>query len=149
MFAPFFCLFWKPFYKLLNIPSLADDQDRIAVLESLVRKSGASTLTADEATTEVESAKFRLFDHSLSMEESYLMKRVLRSLRNLRVLVLWKVADDAMLAVIGTTCRQLEAVDVWRSASVTDMGLKFLLSFEAYEAPWNEDNLRQVGNDLQ
>ena len=63
-----------------------------------------------------EVAKFRLFDQCLSLEESYLMKRALRCLatRHLKVLVLWKVADDAMLSIVGSNCHQLESLDVWR-----------------------------------
>ena len=62
-----------------------------------------------------------------------------RGLYNLRMLVLWKVADDAMLAIIGATCLHLESLDVWRSTGVSDMGLKFLLSFGAEELPWDEE----------
>ena len=62
------------------------------------------------------------------------MKRVLRSLAHLRVLVLWWAADDQMLNIVGETCHFLEALDVWRSVAVTDLGIKMLLSAE------NEDN---------
>lgn len=113
MFAPYFQLFWKPSHKFLNIPSIADSFDRVTVLEDLISKAGAGA-SDQHGTPEV--AKFRLFDHSLSLEESYLMKRALRSLAhsNLKVLVLWKVADDAMLSIIGANCHQLESLDVWR-----------------------------------
>ena len=56
------------------------------------------------------------------------MKRVLRSLTNLRVLTLWWAADDAMLNIVGSVCGRLEALDLWRSAAVTDLGVRMLLS---------------------
>ena len=109
----YFQLFWKPRHKFLNIPSIADSSDRVTVLEDLVCKTG---MAGQNDGTLPEVAKFRLFDHSLSLEESYLMKRALRCLAhsNLKVLVLWKVADDAMLSIIGANCHQLESLDVWR-----------------------------------
>ena len=36
---------------------------------------------------------------TISIEESYVLKRVLRGFRQLRSLILWKVCDDAMLQV--------------------------------------------------
>jgi hypothetical protein len=62
-------------------------------------------------------------------QESYLLKRIVRtSLGNLRLLVLWWVCDDPLLNIVGATCPFLEALDVWRSSAVTDLGVKMLLS---------------------
>ena len=149
MYASFFYLFWRKEFRLLNIPQLSASQDRISVLEHLIR-------TADNATNkplvkkslQLKNVKFRLFEKdTLNIEESYLMKRVLRGLNNLRSLVLWKVADDNMLSIIGETCEHLETIDVWRSNKVTDMGLKFLLSFSAYEEPWNDEDMTMEVDD--
>ncbi len=47
--------------------------------------------------------------------------------RHLRTLVLWWGADDPMLSIVGSVCRRLESADFWRSAAVTDLGVKMLL----------------------
>ena len=60
----------------------------------------------------------------VSKEENYLTKRVLRGFMNLKTLVLWKAADDAMLQIIGITCKSLESIDLWKSIKVTDLGIR-------------------------
>ncbi len=50
-----------------------------------------------------------------------------RYYRHLRTLVLWWGADDPMLSIVGSVCRRLESADFWRSAAVTDLGVKMLL----------------------
>ena len=151
MYASLFYLFWRKEFRLLNIPQLSNSQDRISVLEHLLRTSEIASETAPKSVhggLQLENVKFRMFEtESLNIEESYLMKRVLRGLQNLRSLVLWKVADDNMLAIIGETCEHLETIDVWRSQKVTDMGLKFLLSFGAYEEPWNDEDMTMEVDD--
>ena len=149
MYASFFYLFWRKEFRLLNIPQLSASQDRIAVLEHLIRKDDRASQTSRKTDSlQLENVKFRMFEtDSLNIEESYLMKRVLRGLNNLRSLVLWKVADDNMLSIIGETCEHLETIDVWRSNKVTDMGLKFLLSFGAYEEPWNDEDMTMEVSD--
>lgn len=121
LFVPFFQLFWRSDFQLLNLPGMSSSSDRTRVLENLAEN------LRDGPSPEV--AKFRMFDNqTLTLEESYFLKRALRDLgANLRVLVLWKVCDDAMLAILGSTCRSLEAVDLWRSGNVTDAGLRYLL----------------------
>ena len=106
------------------MPPVADPEDRVAVLDNLAAKG-------EGGLARTESAKFRLFESAaadISIEESYLMKRILRGLTRLRVLALWWAADDAMLNIVGSTCEQLESLDVWRSSAVTDLGLKMLLT---------------------
>lgn len=67
----------------------------MAVLDNLARN-----LACVEQKT--ESARLRLFETSdISIEESYLMKRILRGFGNLNSLVLWWAADDQMLNIIG------------------------------------------------
>ena len=70
-------------------------------------------------------AKLKMFSSpDISIEESYLTKRVLRGFMCLKTLVLWKAADDAMLQIIGLTCRSLESIDLWKSSHVTDLGIR-------------------------
>ena len=153
MYASFFYLFWRKEFRLLNIPQLCASQDRISVLEHLIRTSETSSVNNNlksKKDLQLENVKFRMFEKdSLNIEESYLMKRVLRGLTNLRSLVLWKVADDNMLSIIGKSCEHLETIDVWRSQKVTDMGLKFLLSFSAYEEPWNDEDMTMEVDDAE
>jgi hypothetical protein len=79
----------------------------------------------------LQSAKIRMFKHQeISVEENYLTKRVLRRFMNLKTLVLWKAADDAMLHIIGITCKNLESIDLWISLKVTDLGMKRLLGLD-------------------
>ena len=123
-FPVLFCLLWRNRFHHLDLPLIADKEDRVSVLEFLTSDSASN-----EERGKIVSAKFRLFETSdLDIQESYLMKRILRTFANLRVLVLWWACDDQMLNIVGETCRQLEALDVWRSAAVTDLGLKMLLS---------------------
>ena len=78
MFPTFFSLFWKPSYKLLNIPTIGKNLDRVLILENLLWKISEGN-PAQQWNISVESAKFRLFDQeSLGIEESYLTKRILR-----------------------------------------------------------------------
>ena len=129
MFPLYFCLLWKPEFRHLDLPPLGDPQDRIAALEFLTSGNDVVGECHSECYPRVESAKFRLFETSeISIEESYLMNRILRRLNHLRVLVLWWGCDDAMLNIVGSTCEQLESLDVWRSSAVTDLGLKMLLT---------------------
>ena len=46
---------------------------------------------------------------------------------NLRYLTLWWGADDVMLQILGEVCPDLRLLDLWKSARVTDLGLKVLL----------------------
>ena len=49
----------------------------------------------------------------LSLEESYTIKRCLRTMNHLKTLLLWKVCDDATLYLIGSHCPQLELLGRW------------------------------------
>lgn len=105
MFPAFFCLLWRPKFAHLDIPPISESQCRIAVLEFLTTKCDG----------EQKSVKFRLFESTeINIEESYLMKRVLRRLSHVKTLVLWWAGDDQMLNIIGDTCHSLEALDLWR-----------------------------------
>jgi hypothetical protein len=55
----------------------------------------------------------------------------------LRSLTLWWGADDVMLQILGEVCPALQQLDLWKSARVTDLGLRALLglSCEADESP--------------
>ena len=109
-FPLYFRLLWRPEFRHLDIPPILDSENRASILNFLA-SSGFRT-RQDDAEYEqdlvaLESAKFRLFEHSeIDIEESYLMKRILRKLENLRVLVMWWGADDAMLNIIGKKFRQ-------------------------------------------
>ena len=127
MFPLFFCLLWRGDFKHLELPPVADREDRVAVLENLAKD--LSTPEEDSLKSRTETAKFRLFETcDVDIEESYLMKRVLRGLTNLKVLTLWWAADDAMLNIVGSVCPHLEALDLWRASAVTDLGVKMLLT---------------------
>ena len=66
------------------------------------------------------SLKIKMFEtNNISIEESYILKRVLRGFRQLRSLVLWRVCDDAMLQILGVTCHNLLEVDIWKSTAAT------------------------------
>ncbi|CAB4058235.1 FBXL4 [Lepeophtheirus salmonis] len=130
LFPNFFRLFWRRGFINLHLPQLLCGEDRISALEFLVRYPTFSK-KEDDAFLMVENAKFRLFDRSgLNIEESYLMKRVLRMLPYLRHCILWKSCDDAMLHIIGDSCPFLETLDLWRSINVSDSGIKGLLHQE-------------------
>ncbi|TRY70234.1 hypothetical protein TCAL_04848 [Tigriopus californicus] len=128
MFPPYFGLLWRPSFHFLDLPPIRELSDRVFVLD-LLTTSPAEGTSEEHPLGSIETAKFRLFDTcELNIEESYLMKRVLRRLTNLKSLVLWWACDDTMLNIIGANCDVLESLDVWRSSSVTDLGLKMLLS---------------------
>ncbi len=136
MFPMFFKQFWRPDFKHLHLPLVQNPSERLPVLEHLLSQCERHPGGATEAT----SVKFRLMDakqSKLSLEESYLTKRIWRTMKHLKVLVLWKVADNAMLHILGRTCVNLEALDIWRSSDVTDLGIRFLLGIDSV----SHDNL--------
>mgnify|MGYP001176494611 CR=1 FL=1 len=78
------------------------------------------------------SLKIKMFEtNNISIEESYILKRVLRGFRQLRSLVLWRVCDDAMLQILGVTCHNLLEVDIWKSTAATDAGVRMFLGLDA------------------
>ncbi len=137
MFPLFFKQFWRPDFKHLYLPLVQSSSERLSVLEHLLAQCESHPddnddgLEPEEAgSADTTSVKFRLMDakqSKLSMEESYLTKRIWRTMKHLKVLVLWKVCDNAMLSILGSTCANLEALDIWRSTEVTDLGIRFLL----------------------
>jgi len=125
MFVLYMFVFYKPDMKQLEVPSLSRHTDRVTVLDLLYN---LGTPHGHQLT----QAKIKMFDRpEISIEESYLTKRVLRGFMHLRSLVLWKAADDAMLQILGLTCRSLESIDLWKSVSVTDLGIRHFLGLDA------------------
>jgi len=125
MFVPFMYVFYTTDIKQLEIPTLIRVQDRLTVLDMLYN---LGTPNGHEA----ESLRVKMFESgNISIGESYVLKRVLRGFRDLHSLTLWKVCDDAMLQIIGVTCRYLENIDIWKSASVTDSGIRMFLGLDA------------------
>ena len=125
MFVLYMFVFYKPDMKQLEVPSLSRHTDRVTVLDLLYN---LGTPHGHQLT----QAKIKMFDRpEISIEESYLTKRVLRGFMHLRSLVLWKAADDAMLQILGLTCRSLESIDLWKSVSVTDLGIRHFLGVDA------------------
>jgi len=125
MYVLYMIVFYKPQMKHLEVPSLSQHADKVTVLDLLYN------LGAQQGHS-LQSAKIKMFENSrISIEENYLMKRVLRGMMNLTSLVLWKGADDAMLQIIGITCKSLESIDLWKSIKVTDLGMRMLLGLDA------------------
>merc|ERR1711892_988881 len=125
MFVLYMFVFYKPQMKHLEVPGLSRHADKVTVLDLLYN------LGAQHGHL-LQSAKIKMFEHSkISIEENYLTKRVLRGFMNLKTLVLWKAADDAMLQIIGITCKNLESIDLWKSIKVTDLGIRMLLGLDA------------------
>ena len=115
IFVLYMFVLYKPQMKNLEVPGLSGHADKVTVLDLLYN------LGAQHGHL-LQSAKIKMFQHSeISIEENYLTKRVLRGFMNLKTLVLWKAADDAMLQIIGITCKNLESIDLWKSVKVTDL----------------------------
>jgi len=125
MFVPFMYVFYTPDIKQLEIPTLIRVQDRLTVLDMLYNLGTPNG-------HEVENLKVKMFESAqISIGESYVLKRVLRGFRSLTCLTLWKACDNAMLQIVGATCRYLESVDIWKSVSVTDAGIRMFLGLDA------------------
>lgn len=125
MFVPFMYVFYNIDIKQLEVPPLIRVQDRLTVLDMLYN---LGTPNGHDA----HSLKVKMFDtQNISIEESYVLKRVLRGFRSLRSLILWKACDDAMLQIIGVTCKQLESIDIWKSTNATDSGIRMFLGLDA------------------
>jgi len=125
MFVLYMFVFYRADMKQLEIPALSKHTDRVTVLDLLYN-------LGTPHGHQVTQAKIKMFDHAdISIEESYLTKRVLRGFMNLKSLVLWKAADDAMLQILGLTCRSLESIDIWKSIHVTDLGIRHFLGLDA------------------
>merc|ERR1711970_1222788 len=118
-------VFYTTDIRHLEIPTLIRVQDRLTVLDMLYN---LGTPNGHEA----ESLKVKVFESgNISIGESYVLKRVLRGFRHLHCLTLWHACDDAMLQIIGVTCRYLNNIDIWKSASVTDSGIRMFLGLDA------------------
>jgi len=121
----FLYVFYANDIKHLDLPVILRSIDRVTVLDLL---NNIGTTGGHDA----EVVKIRMFERSdISVEESYLVKRVLRGFMNMRSLTLWKVCDNAMLQILGVTCRYLDHVDIWKSVAVTDLGISMFLGLEA------------------
>ena len=85
LFVPFLYVFYSPDTKQLEIPPLIRVQDRLTVLDFLYN---LGTPDGHRATI----LKMKMFESpSISVGESYVLKRVLRGFMDLRLLILWKV----------------------------------------------------------
>ena len=125
MFVLYMFVLYRSSIKYLDIPSLGNHSDRVTVLD-LLYNVGA------QHGHQVTTVKFKMFEHSnISIEENYLTKRVLRGFMDVTTLVLWRAADDAMLQIIGHTCRTLQTLDLWKCSKVTDSGVEMMLGLEA------------------
>jgi hypothetical protein len=125
MFVLYMFVFYKPDMKQLEVPSLARHTDKVTVLDLLYNLGSPHG-------HQLTQVKIKMFERpDISIEESYLMKRVLRGFNQLQALVLWKAADDAMLQILGLTCRTLRSIDLWKSTSVTDLGVRHFLGLDA------------------
>ena len=63
---------------------------------------------------------------------------------NVLYLLFLQACDNAMLQILGATCRNLEHLDIWKSTAVTDSGVAMLLGLEA-ERPFRVcSTLRKV-----
>ena len=94
----------SPDLRTLEVPALLRSQDRVRVLDLLYN---LGTPHGHQAAT----LKLKMFEsQNISVEESYILKRVLRGFRQLRSLLLWRVCDDAMLQILGVTCHHLTEV---------------------------------------
>jgi len=125
LLVPFLYVFYSSDIRILDLPVLVRGVDRLMVLDLLnnVGTPGGHDL---------EMLKVRMFERSeISVEEGYLVKRVLRGLINIRAITLWKVCDNSMLQILGVTCKHLELLDIWKSVAVTDTGVSMLLGLEA------------------
>jgi len=124
MFVLYMFVFYRPDMKQLEVPALSKHSDRVTVLDLLYNLGTPHGHL-------VTQAKFKMFDQvDLSIEESYLTKRVLRGFMHLKSLVLWKAADDAMMQILGITCKSLESIDLWKSINVTDLGIRHFLGLD-------------------
>jgi len=125
LYVAYLFVFYKTDMKQLDIPCLVSHSDRVTVLDVLYNHGTPLGHSLD-------NIRINMFpNQQLSIEESYLIKRVLRGFINLKSLVLWKVCDDAMLQIIGVTCRHLTMFDIWKSVNVTDLGVRMLLGLDA------------------
>jgi len=125
MFVLYMFVLYRSNIKYLDLPALANHTDRVTVLD-LLYNVGA------QYGHQVTTVKMKMFQHSnISIEENYLTKRVLRGFMEVTSLVLWRAADDAMLQIIGHTCKNLTSLDLWKCSKVTDTGVQMLLGLEA------------------
>jgi len=123
--VPFMYVFYSPDFRSLEIPALLRSQDRLTVLDLLYNLGTPHGHAAS-------SLKVKMFEtNNISIEESYILKRVLRGFRQLRSLILWRVCDDAMLQILGVTCHHLLEVDIWKSTAATDAGVRMFLGLDA------------------
>ena len=129
VFTLFFECFWHPDFSSLHLPMIQEAQQRLIILENILAR-------CEEKKPKISTLKYRLHDvksPSLSIEESYTIKRVLRTFTNLNTLLLWKVCDDATLYLIGNNCKHLTTLDVWRSTNVSNQGIAYLISEVYFE----------------
>ena len=123
LFSIFFECFWQPDFSILQLPMVQDLQSRIDLLEHICMK-------CEHKIPKITNLTYRLHDVKsphLSLEESYFIKRIFRTMINLKKILLWKVCDDITLNLIGSHCKYLEYLDVWKSSNVSDQGILLLI----------------------
>jgi len=124
MFVLYMFVLYRSNIKYLDVPGLRCHADRVTVLD-LLYNVGA------QHGHQLSTVKIKMFDQpSISIEENYLTKRVLRGFHDVTNLVIWRAADDAMLQIVGHTCRSLVSLDLWKCVKVTDKGLRMLLGLD-------------------
>jgi len=125
MYVLYMFVLYRSNIKYLDMPALSNHSDRVTALD-LLYNVGA------QYGHQLTTVKMKMFQHSnISIEENYLTKRVLRGFMEVTTLVLWRAADDAMLQIIGHTCKNLTSLDLWKCSKVTDTGVQMLLGLEA------------------
>ena len=88
MFVLYMFVLYRSNIKYLDVPGLRCHTDRVTVLDLLYNLGTPHGHAAS-------SLKIKMFEtNNISIEESYILKRVLRGFRQLRSLVLWRVCDE-------------------------------------------------------
>ena len=85
LFVPCMYVFYNTDIMQLEVPPLVRVQDRLTVIDMLYN---LGTPNGHDA----HNLKVKMFDtQNISIEESYVLKRVLRGFRSLSSLIIWKV----------------------------------------------------------
>ena len=122
LFPHFFQCVWRSNFSTFLLPKSV--KDRVKVLNWILLEDHPVSLSIqvyqDRCTTSGQLPS--------SLEESYLIKRIIRTISaTLTVLSLWQKIDDVLCQIIGQNCHHLNTLDIRKSRLVSHFGVRQLL----------------------
>ena len=138
LFPYFFQCLWRPLFRCFQLPRYVKDRSQVLnwILEDHSFSNSSSSCPA-QLSVQVYQDQYSNPHSSIfpaeypavpSLEESYLVKRIVRTISgSLTDLTLWQIMDDVLCQILGQNCLHLKMIDVRKSTKITHFGVRQLL----------------------